>query len=228
MASRGWVTTRIPCSARPARVRWSGVQRAKRWTSSAWTAWPGWRKRRPGCTRAAPAAARSPQIRKRAALQPPAAMSSRESSPELGAFEVDDRRPNLAREAFFGLGVEGRPGNRGGRPGRQERPGPDEILVHAAIMAWTSANWVAQRVPCAFGKGAQKPRSDKAVDTATRKSPASLLTARGMLGPVRTIDLPPRVYCLAWLPKTRVRERLRASPTPGPCAPRLNGHGSQA
>lgn len=63
---------------------------------------------------------------------------------EMGAFEIDDRRPNLPGEAFFGLSVEGRPGDRGGRPRRQERSGPDKKLVHVAILAWTSANWVAQ------------------------------------------------------------------------------------
>ena len=63
---------------------------------------------------------------------------------QVSAFEVDYCRPNLAGEAFFRLGVEGRPGDRGSRPSRQERSGPDEKLVHAAIMAWTSANWVAQ------------------------------------------------------------------------------------
>ena len=126
-------------------MRWSGVQRAKRWTSS----------RLDGVAeggenvgqRALPARQQRLDHLSPEAGSAPATggdEQARELS-QMGAFEIDDGRPNLAGEAFFGLGVEGRPGDRGGRPSRQERPRPDKILVHAAIMAWTSANWVAHK-----------------------------------------------------------------------------------
>jgi hypothetical protein len=39
--------------------------------------------------------------------------------------------------------VKGGSSNRGRRSRREERSSPDKILVHAAILAWTSATCVA-------------------------------------------------------------------------------------
>src|SRR5580692_11388966 len=61
----------------------------------------------------------------------------------VDGLEVDHRGLDRGGEMWIGSGVEGCPGDRCLWTGRQDRPGPDEILVHCRSIAGLSANWVA-------------------------------------------------------------------------------------
>ena len=63
------------------------------------------------------------------------------------ALEIDDGRSNAAGEPVPSLSVQTRRANGRLFPSGQDRPGSNKILVHAAILAWTSANWVAHNPP---------------------------------------------------------------------------------
>ena len=75
----------------------------------------------------------------------PARRYDEEAGKLIGAsrLEVDQGRGNLSRQRPKGLRVKGRSPNRRRRSRRQERAGPDKVLFHAAIFAWTSATCVA-------------------------------------------------------------------------------------
>jgi hypothetical protein len=64
-----------------------------------------------------------------------------------GGLEVDEGRRNLPCQRHARLGVQCSSPNRRRRSSCEERAGSNKILVHAAILAWTSATWLAVWLP---------------------------------------------------------------------------------
>lgn len=62
---------------------------------------------------------------------------------EPRCLEVDHGRLNLAGQPRLRLSVERCGPDRARRARGQDRSRPDKVLVHAAILAWRSATWVA-------------------------------------------------------------------------------------
>lgn len=144
-----------------------------------------------------------------------------EESGELGqprCLEVDHGRLNAGRQTALGLGVQSRRRNRPARPSLQKRPGPYKILVHAVILAWTSANWVAhtlwrhqnrqllERVGRCNGQtDYQRDEETKHADTPTQAKEIMPCTNAVAINPVKLelarsrldqAELPSRLNCL--------------------------------